>query len=102
LHKIHEASQEVKLDYYKVIYQKKPIGYFVTFDNFLYSFSINKKYRNKENLIGWFTQVKKVLGTPFQCVLYQNNTKAIDHLIKQGMVKYKDNDEDRVTTLVYY
>ena len=102
LHKIHEASQEVKLNYYKVIFQKKPIGYFVPFDNVLYSFSINKKYRNKENLIGWFNQVKKSLGTPFQCVLYQNNTKAINHLIKQGMVRYQDNEEEKITTLVYY
>jgi hypothetical protein len=102
LHKIHEASQEVKLNYYKVIFQKKPIGYFVTFDNFLFSFSINKKYRTKENLIGWFTQVKKTLSKPFQCVLHTNNTRVIDHLIKQGMIRYKDNEEDKVTTLVYY
>jgi hypothetical protein len=102
LHRIHEASQETKLNYYKVIFQKKPIGYFVTFDNVLYSFCINKKYRNKENLIGWFNQVKKTLGKPFQCILSTHNTRAIDHLIKQGMVRYRDNEEDKVTTLVYY
>lgn len=102
LHRIHEASKEVKLQYYKVIYQKKPIGYFITFDNVLYSFCINKKYRNKENLQGWFAQVKKTLGKTFQCVLSTHNTRAIDHLIKQGMKRYKDNEEDGVTTLVYY
>ena len=62
LSRIHLTSKEYDLRYHKVIFDKKPIGYFVTFDGFLYSFCVSKRYRNKENLIGWFNCVKKVLG----------------------------------------
>lgn len=93
---IDEVSTAYKLSYYKVIYQKKAIGYFVTFDKFLHSFAINKKYRNREVLVGWFEQVKKVLGKNFMCMLYDINTRAIAHLERQGM-KIIDRDEEHKT-----
>lgn len=102
LQRIHEASQEVDLSYYKVIFEKKPIGYFVTFDNCLYSFCIAKRYRNREVLQRWFSNVKKVLGTPFQCVLYTHNTRAIKHLVKQGMEVKNIDEKNNLTTLIYY
>lgn len=101
LQMIHEMAQEVDLNYYKVIFQKKPIGYFVTFDKFLYSFCIAKRYRNKENLIGWFKGVKKALGKEFQTMLYKNNTRAIDHLVKQGMKIADENEENNTVILIY-
>lgn len=95
---IDEVSKEFKLSYYKVIYQKKPIGYFVTFDNFLHSFGINIKYRNREVLSGWFESVKKVLGKHFVCMLYDINTRAINHLQKQGMrIVHRDEEHKTIT-----
>lgn len=96
---IDDVSKHYKLSYYKVIYQKKPIGYFVTFDGFLHSFAINKKYRNREVLVGWFEQVKKVLGKHFMCMLYDINTRAIKHLEKQGMKIVHRDDEYKTVTL---
>ena len=59
LFNIYELSSSKKLKYYKVIYQKKPIGYFVTFENTLYSFGINVKYRKKDILPYWWKELKK-------------------------------------------
>jgi hypothetical protein len=101
LQMIHEMAEEFDLNYYKVIFQKKPIGYFVTFDKFLYSFCINKRYRTKDNLIGWFKGVKKALGAEFQTMLYKNNTRAIDHLVKQGMKIVDENEENNTVILIY-
>tara|TARA_R110000868_G_scaffold36279_2_gene128920 strand:- start:545 stop:982 length:438 start_codon:yes stop_codon:yes gene_type:complete len=96
---IHEASQELKLSYYKVIYQKQSIGYFVTFDGYLYSFGISMKYRKREILIGWFDCIKKVLGKNFRAMLYDNNTRAIKHLEKQGMQIIDFDEETKIVTL---
>lgn len=96
---IDEASREFKLSYYKVIYQKKPIGYFVIFDGYLYSFGIAMKYRKKEILQGWFQCVKKVLPKHFRALLYENNTRAISHLEKQGMKVVDVDPETKIVTL---
>ena len=96
---IDEATDHVELSYYKVIYQKKPIGYFITFGNFLYSFAIAKSYRKRDVLIGWFESVKKVLGKNFFAILYDINTRAIAHLEKQGMQIIDHNQETRFVTL---
>jgi hypothetical protein len=96
---IDDVSKSYKLSYYKVIYQKKPIGYFVTFDGFLHSFAINKKYRKREILVGWFECVKKVLGKHFTCMLYDINTRAINHLQKQGMKIVHRDEEYKTVTL---
>ncbi len=95
---IHDASQKMILNYYKVIYKQQPIGYFVTFEGCLYSFGIAIKFRIKDVLIGWFESVKKVLGNHFRALLYENNTRAIDHLKKQGMKIF--NIENNVVTLI--
>lgn len=96
---IDEASQQFKLSYYKVIYQKQPIGYFVTFGDYLYSFGISMKFRKKDILVGWFLAVKKVLGKQFKALLYENNTRAISHLEKQGMKIVDIDNETKIVTL---
>lgn len=96
---IDEASQQFKLSYYKVIYQKQPIGYFVTFGDYLYSFGISMKFRKKDILVGWFLGVRKVLGKQFKALLYENNTRAISHLEKQGMKIVDIDNETKIVTL---
>jgi len=96
---IDDASKQLNLSYYKVIYQKQPIGYFVTFGNYLYSFGIAIKYRKKDILVGWFLAVKKVLGKQFRALLYENNTRAISHLEKQGMKIIDIDNETKIVTL---
>jgi len=93
---IYEMGQKNKLNYYKVVYQKKPIGYFVTIaDDWLYSFSINKKYRKKDLLINWWRQIEKTLKKEFYCCLSEKNEKAIGFLIKNGM-KEKERQNNTV------
>jgi len=101
LNNIHDVSKEFDLRYHKVIFDKKPIGYFVTFDGFLHSFAIVKKYRKKDILIGWFNCVKKILGNKFYSMLYDHNTRAINHLVKQGMKIIEVSEEDERVTLLY-
>ena len=101
LNNIHDVSKEFDLRYHKVIFDKKPIGYFVTFDGFLHSFAIAKKYRKKDILIGWFDCVKKILGNKFYSMLYDHNTRAINHLVKQGMKIIEVSEEDERVTLLY-
>lgn len=96
---IDDASQKLKLSYYKVVYQKQPIGYFVTFDGYLYSFGISMKFRKKDILVGWFVAVRKVLGLNFRAMLYENNTRAISHLEKQGMKVIDIDQETKIVTL---
>lgn len=96
---IDDASKELKLSYYKVVYQKQPIGYFVTFDGYLYSFGISMRFRKKDILVGWFVAVKKVLGLNFRAMLYENNTRAISHLEKQGMKVIDIDQETKIVTL---
>ena len=96
---IHETSKEIRCSYYKIIADKQPIGFFVTFDGYLYSFGMAMKYRKKEYLIQWFNSVKKVLGKNFRAMLYDNNTRAISHLEKQGMKIIDIDPETKIVTL---
>jgi len=98
---IHQASKKFELSYHKLIYKQKPIGYFVTFDGFLYSFGIEKKSRKKEVLSNWFLSVRKVLGKEFVSMLYSYNTRAIKHLERQGMAIIDEDVENQTVTLKY-
>lgn len=98
---IHQASKKFDLSYYKLIYKQKPIGYFVTFDGFLYSFGIGKKNRSKEVLANWFSQVKRALGSQFISMLYSYNTRAIKHLERQGMTIIDEDIDNQTVTLKF-
>lgn len=98
---IKEMSLARKLDYYKVMLDKTPIGYFVTGQDDIYSFGINIKYRKKEILVEWFEHVKKILPEQFTCMLYNNNTRAIEFLVKNGFRIVEDSINDNVTVLLY-
>jgi hypothetical protein len=89
---IRDASKVKKLSYYKAVYKQIPIGYVVLFNDCLYSFGINKKYRKKEILIDWWSSVRSLMGKNFFTALYKNNERAINFLVKQGMVatEYED------------
>jgi hypothetical protein len=98
-----EKTNEKILDYpsyfgthysYRVDFDNKSIGYlFITKKpNLLVSFSINKKYRNKEILKNYFDIIKKELGNSFCCLLYKENIRAINWLKKCGMKPEDGND----------
>jgi hypothetical protein len=57
------------------------------------------KFRKKDILIGWFLGVRKVLGKQFKALLYENNTRAIFHLEKQGMTIVDIDNETKIVTL---
>lgn len=96
---IYQLSKDKRLRYYKVIYQKKPIGYFVTFENVLYSFAINIKYRKKDILLHWWKELKKTLNKGFTCYLDEQNERAINFLQKNNM-KISDKDEENKTVIL--
>lgn len=86
---IDDASKMHKCKYFKIMYNKKPIGYFVIWEKFLYSFAINVNYRKKDILVAWWNEMKKVTGNFFESMLYDVNTRAISFLEKCGMVVSK-------------
>lgn len=98
---IRDAALEKELRYYKVVYQKKPVGYIVEFDNFLYSFGLNIKFRKKDILAAWWIEIKKIMGGKFITMLYENNLRAIKHLERQGFVAMPVDKENHSVTLIY-
>jgi hypothetical protein len=61
------------------------IGYVCKIPNNLYSFGININYRTKDNLIEFWERVKELMGDSFICMLFPQNTRAVEFLKKQGM-----------------
>lgn len=94
------TSEQVPMRYFKVEKDDEPIGYIVTFQNNLYSFGINIKYRTKEVLIQFWEYIKDILGESFICMLYPNNSRAIEWLEKCGM-EIVDGVEETAVTLLY-
>lgn len=97
---IREIAKEYELSHYKVVYDKKNIGYVTSFDGFLYSFGINRKYRKKDILIAWWEEVKSLMGKRFFAQLYKNNTRAINHLVKQGMSIVEGHNDEHSVLLI--
>jgi hypothetical protein len=102
LFNIYELATSMKLKYYKVIYQKKPIGYFVAFENTLYSFAINIKYRKKEILSNWWKELSKTMNKGFTCYLYEKNKRAIDFLEKNRMKIIEKDEEKKIVLFKSY
>lgn len=100
LFNIYQMAEDKRLKYYKVIYQKKPIGYFVTFENHLYSFAINIKFRKKDILLHWWKELKKTLNKGFSCQLEEMNERAIKFLEKNNMKVVDKNEEHKIVTLI--
>lgn len=65
-------------------YKVGEIGFTVLSPGLLYSFGINVNYRDEKTLKDWFYQIKNIMPT-FECVLHGKNSRAISHLVKQGM-----------------
>lgn len=98
---IMTASKIKDLKYYKVIYERQPIGYVATYDdNFLYSYGISVNFRKKDILIDWWKQIKKILVDDFNTMIYGNNTRAIEFLKKQGMKIIQEDKEHNVLTFI--
>ena len=98
---ILDTAKEKELRYYTVIYKKKKIGYVVEFDDFLYSYGINIKFRKKDILIAWWREVSRVMGGKFMTMLYLNNTRCITHLRKQGFEIFQEDKLNNCVTLIY-
>jgi len=65
-------------------YKVSEYGFTVTSPGLLYSFGINVNHRDKKTLETWFFNLRNILGS-FEVVLHNKNSRAINHLIKQGM-----------------
>lgn len=82
-----------EVNIYAVIVNKQEIGYFVSKEDHLISFALGAVYRVKEYLINFFALIKSRLGENFFTLLWVSNIRAIEYLLKQGMVIifFKDN-----------
>lgn len=96
---IRRVSEEVEMQHYAVVNDGEEIGYVSCFPHNLYSFGININYRTKSILVEFWDKVKEVMGDGFICMLYPQNTRAINFLKKQGMVQV-DGIEENCTVLL--
>lgn len=95
-------AEQTELNYFEVLFNETPIGYFITFTECLYSFAIAKHYRVKYSVLNeWWELVKSTLASVFVCIIYRNNTRAISFLQRMGMVETESDFEDsNIITLV--
>lgn len=77
---ILKTSEILPLTCYKV----GEFGFTVLAPGLLYSFGINVNHRDKKTLENWFISIKEILPT-FECALHGKNSRAINHLLRQGM-----------------
>lgn len=96
----HEVEQKgEEMYYYSVVKDEEEIGYMCCFDHNLYSFGININHRKKDTLIEFWEMIKEIIGDSFICMLFPQNTRAIDFLKKQGMVEVEGIEPNCVTLL---
>lgn len=95
---IEDVAQTKDLIYYKILWNNEPIGYFITYDNILYSYAVGVRFRKKNILIAWWAEIKKLLEPIFATGLYENNTRAISFLERQGMII--SERRDNIVTLL--
>ena len=98
---IFATSKHYQLSYYKVLNEKKCIGYIVVFDEFLYSFGLNIKSRTKEIKEAFWQEIKELLGDRFAASLYDNNFRACKYLENQGMIIITHDKENHLLIFGY-
>ncbi len=96
---INKLDSDVEISYYSVILDEEEIGYVCKFQNNLYSFSININHRTKDNLIEFWERIKEVMEDSFICMLYPQNSRAVNWLERCGMVKVEGVEENCVIML---
>lgn len=97
---IKNVVEQTPTGCYGVIKDGEKIGYFVSFVNNLYSFGISIEKRTKEILAEFWNKIVETISKEFICVLYRNNTRAINWLEKCGMEKSDIEIEDNSVILV--
>ena len=99
IERIDICSMAYELTFYKVEVDGESAGFFVTGDNFLYSFGLNLRFRKKEVLQQWWAMICRELKPNFICMMNKKNTRGIDFLKKQGMFVISNGNE--ILTLKY-
>ena len=95
---IKQMKAQYPLKFYSVNVFNNPIGFTVGNENLLYSFGINKEFRTKEIVLGWWEEVRRMTDD-FVCCLYPENTRAINFFIRNGMEIFEQNNNN--VTLIY-
>jgi hypothetical protein len=96
---IYATSKQYPMEYYKIISEKKCIGYIAIFPKFLYSFALNIKSRTKENKTQLWNLIKGLLGEYFCCSLLNNNHRAIKWLQEMKMETIMVDNQNYITVL---
>lgn len=98
---IEITEKQMVLNYFEVLVNNKEVGYVITSSNHLYSFGVNIKYRTKEILTEWWDKVTKILGENFTCLLFANNTRAINYLQKRGMkIEWQNTEHEKLNEVL--
>ncbi len=95
---IMEMKKIYPIQCYSVNVFGNEIGFTVANENLLYSFGINKEYRTKEIVLGWWQEVRRMTDD-FVCCLYPENTRAINFFVRNGMEISSSTNEN--VTLIY-
>ena len=96
---IKKYQEETNMQHCMVVNDGEEIGYVSFFPNNLYSFGININHRTKEILEEFWEAIKDILGDNFICLLFPQNTRAINFLKKCGMVEIEGIEQNCTTLL---
>lgn len=93
-----------KLKIYGIDEHSTPCGFVVlsNSNSMLYSFGINHRMRNAENLQYLFNFIRKNLNECFYTLLYEKNERAINWLKKCGMREVKELKPDEGIVYLSY
>ncbi len=89
---ISTIDKSLGVKYYAIVYEGKTIGFTCTIPahNWVYSFGIDPKYRNKNVLLDWLKTVERLIGGDVFIYLYSINSRAINFFEKNGYHKAYD------------
>lgn len=89
-----------ELFYYKVLYEGKPIGYFVISEYALFSFCINIHFRKPKIILSWWDKMDKLFKGDYLTAVYGNNTRALNFLKRRGLVVISKDEKTNIVQLL--
>lgn len=93
LRKIYDLyERDTTCKFWGVDIEREMVGFIVLNEKmkFLYSFGINKRYRNQQVLEPFFKYISQKLKNDFFTLMNMENVRAIDWLKRCGMVEVKN------------
>jgi len=98
------SDMDRNVDFYVVLDGSKFAGFFGKFEQdeykLLQGFHVGKEYRNTDFMAIFWRFIKMAIKGEFHCGLSSKNTKAINHLLKQGFEIVNEVCENEINYVI--